>query len=414
MDTIQCPKCGAKIEIDKALEGQIEARVLGEMNERHREELEKAKQETQVRAEARMQEKLAAEVEESRFKAELELEKMRAQLAREAEKEAQKRERLIEQLQEDAQDAKTDNKELREELKKLTEALREERKTRENAELEAAKKVTQEALRIREEAKKEADEAHRLKEQELQKQLNDTKKALDDAQRKAEQGSEQLQGEVLELELENLLRSEFPYDVVEEVKKGQRGADIRQCVKNPRMEDCGLLLWESKNAKWNRDWVAKIKDDMRVANAAIGVIVSREMPENFGEMYNVEGSVWVVKPKLVPALACALRANLIQVYTAGRNAENKGEKMEILYRFLTGVEFKNRIEAIVDNYNALQREMEKEKRAAELRWGKQEKAIRAVISNTFGLYGDLQGITGSELQIALLEAGEEGDELEGP
>lgn len=377
MDTIKCHKCGTEIEIDKALEMQIESRMISELSERHQKELE------------------------------LESEKAKLKAQREAEKRAQKQDLLIEQLREDAQAAKELNQELRQELKEMNKTLREERKSKENAELAAAKKMHEELERIGQEARKEADESHRLKEEELQKQLMDTKKALDEAKRKAEQGSEQMQGEILELELETLLASEFPMDKVEEVKKGQRGADIRQYVRNNRMEECGFLLWESKNARWSKTWIAKIKDDVREGKASMGILVSREIPEEYGDMMNIEGSIWVVKPKLVRALAAALRSGLIQVHAAYRNSENKGEKMEVLYQFLTGVEFRNRIEAIVDNYNTLLQEIEKEKRAAQLRWGRQEKALRLVIDNTYGLYGDLQGITGSELKIPLLDEEEE-------
>jgi hypothetical protein len=164
------------------------------------------------------------------------------------------------------------------------------------------------------------------------------------------------------------------------------------------------VLWESKNAKWQKPWIEKIKDDMREAKAAVGIIVSRELPEEYGEMHHIEGNVWAVKPRHVPAIASALRLALIQVCAAHKSAENKGGKMEVLYQFLTGTEFRNRIEVIVQNYRNLQKELEKERSSAQARWARQEKAIRAVIDNTFGLYGDLQGITdNSVMKIPLLE-----------
>jgi len=407
MDKIKCQNCGHQIEIDKALEMQIESRIFGELTEKHKSEIENLRKETESKAEEKMNQQLLSEIEKIKNKTELENERVKIKLQYEAEKKAQKQDLLIEQLQDDAKSARQSNKELRDELKKLNQALLEEIKSKENAELEAAKKVKGEVDRVREEVQKKADELHRLKEQELQKQLSDTKTALDEAQRKAEQGSEQIQGEVLELELETMLRAEFPADLIEEVKKGQRGADVQQRVRNLKMEECGLILWESKNAKWSNAWINKLKDDVRECRADVGIIVSRHIPEAYDDMMSVESNIWVVKPRLIPAIATALRNAIIQVYTANRNSENKDEKMEILYQFLTGVEFRNRIEAIVDNYNALLKEIEKEKRAAQLRWGKQEKALRLVIDNTFGLYGDLQGITGSELKIPLLDQEEE-------
>lgn len=286
--------------------------------------------------------------------------------------------------------------------------LRAERKAKENAELDAKKKLSEEESKIREEAKKDADEEHRLKQLEKDKTISDLQKSLADAQRKAEQGSQQNQGEILELDLEGDLRTEFPIDEIVEVKKGQRGADIIQTVKNQRLEKCGILLWESKNASWQPSWIAKFKEDIRNASANIGVIVSKELPDEYGDMKNIDGSVWVVKPKLALALAVAMRSQIINVYTANHNSENKDEKMEVLYQFLTGPEFRHRIESIVENYGTLQNEIEKEKRSAQLRWTKQEKSIRAVIDNTIGMYGDLQGITGGAMsEIKQLESGDD-------
>jgi len=323
---------------------------------------------------------------------------------RKAEQGSQKQEFLIEKLTRDADSAREDSKNFRVQLTELMDQLREEKKARDNAELEAKKKFSEEADKIREEAKQSVDESHRLKTLEMEKKLADTQKALADAQRKAEQGSQQNQGEVLELDLENNLRAEFPMDRITEVKKGARGADITQVVMSSRMEECGILLWESKNATWQKAWIAKFKNDIREGSANIGIIVSSEMPEEYGDMHCLEKDLWVVKPKLARALASAMRNQIISVWVTNHNNENKDEKMEILYQFLTGPEFRHRIEAIVDNYSALQNEMEKEKRAAQLRWSKQEKSIRAVIDNTLGMYGALQGLTGNTMeQIEALE-----------
>jgi hypothetical protein len=408
---LECPKCKEQFELDKVLESQLTDRILSETNEKHKAEIDAAVKEVKESLEKQIEVKQQIAIDKAIQEKELAIEKLKADVERDKQKEQNKQALLIEQLQEDSKSAKEENKELREQLTELTKTLREEKKTRENAELEAQKKLNNEADKIREEAKKEAIESQRYKEAELEKQLANTKQALDVALRKAEQGSEQIQGEVLELEVENTLRTGFPQDLVEEVKKGVYGADTTQIVRNNRFEDCGLMLWEMKNTtNWNKEWVAKMKDNMRSANANIGIIVSRVIPEEYGEMYNIEGSVWVVKPKLVYAIASALRTALIQVYSASRNSENRDEKMEFLYKFLTGTQFKHRIEAIVDNYKTLQDEIDKEKKQAYKRWGKQEKSIAFIVENTFGLYGDLQGITGEELQIPLLEMSEVGEE----
>lgn len=399
MNTITCSHCGTKIEIDKALEGQIEARVLTAERHKHEAELTNVKKRAAELANEQLKSRLEHETEKSKQLLELEREKMKHQLESEARKQAQNQELLIQSLRDDAKSEKESSGELRTQLKELMESLREEKKARLNAELDAQKKLAESEERIREEASKSAGESHRMKQLEMEKKLADTQKALEDAQRKATQGSQQNQGEVLELDLENRLREEFPFDEITEVKKGQRGADIIQTVKNQSLNSCGILLWETKNGKWQPAWVPKFKQDIREANADIGVIVSQQMPPEYGDMKHLEAAVWAVKPSLAPILASALRTTILRVEAAHRNNEGKDTKMEALYQFLIGPEFRHRVEAIVENYGTLQAEIEKEKRAAALRWAHQEKAIRAVIDNTIGMYGDLQGITQKALPV---------------
>jgi hypothetical protein len=395
--TIKCSNCGQEIEIDKALEGQIEQRVLAAAEHRHEEELEKVRAE----AEAKAKKTVDAITEQAHREAADDLEIAKRQL--EAELEAkQKRsnldqELLVKQLRDDAKSANEQNDKLRDQLTELMKSLREEKEARANAEIEAQKKADAQADKIREDARKSADEQNQFKFLELEKQLQDARKVNADMQRKLDQGSQQTQGEVLELDLENHLREEFPYDEITEVKKGQRGADIVQIVRNQSAANCGSILWETKNGKWQPAWVPKFKQDIREANANIGVIVSQEMPEEIGDLKQIDGNVWAVCPKLATRLAVALRVTILQVDAANKMNAGKDAKMEALYQFLVGPEFRHRVEAIVENYTTLQVEIEKEKRAAALRWSHQEKAIRAVIDNTIGMYGDLQGITNRAL-----------------
>lgn len=412
MNIITCQHCGKAIEIDKALEGQIEAQVLAAAHKKHEAELAEVKKRAAEAANEQLKKRLELESEKSKQALELEREKMKLELEGQSKRQIQQQELLIGQLREDAKSEKQAAAELRGQLKELMESLREEKKARADAELTAQKKLAESEDKIREETRKNADESHRLKQLEMEKKLADTQKALEDAQRKAAQGSQQNQGEVLELDLENRLREEFPFDEISEVKKGQRGADIMQAVKNRNFATCGLLLWETKNGKWQPAWVPKFKQDIREANANIGVIVSQEMPTEYGDMKHLEATVWAVKPHLAPVLASALRGTILQVDAANHNNEGKDAKMEALYQFLVGPEFRHRVEAIVENYGTLQQEIEKEKRAAALRWAHQEKAIRAVIDNTIGMYGDLQGITQKSLpaiKALELESGLDGD-----
>ena len=175
------------------------------------------------------------------------------------------------------------------------------------------------------------------------------------------------------------------------------GADIKQTVCSQDGTNCGILLWETKNGKWQPAWVPKFKADIREANASIGVIVSQEIPSELGDMKHLENNVWVVTPRLAPRLAAALRITILQVTAANKMNAGKDVKLESLYQFLVGPEFKHRVEAIVENYTLLQDEIEREKRSSVLKWARQEKAIRAVIDNTIGMYGDLQGITNRAL-----------------
>lgn len=408
MNEIKCPHCGQLIDIDDILVKDVEAKVFAEQHKKHEAELAKAKEEAAESAQKELQAKLDIANKQKEQDLELERERIKAEFDGAAKKDAQTQELLVKKLEDDAASAKESADSLRKQLSELMDELRAERKAKEDAELEAKKKLAKEESKIRDEAKKSADEEHSLKIKEMEKKLTDTQKSLADAQRKAEQGSQQNQGEVLELILEDALKIEFPTDEIDEVKKGANGADIVQTVKNQRLEKAGILLWESKNAKWQSSWIAKFKEDIRNANANIGVIVSKELPDEYGDMKAIEPGVWVVKPKLALALASAMRAQILNVFMANNNSENKGEKMEVLYQYISSPEFRHRIESIVENYNSLQSEIEKEKRTANQRWARQEKSIRAVIDNTFGMYGDLQGITGGTMgEIKQLEAGDE-------
>lgn len=393
MSKIKCPKCGTLIEIDKALEDQVETRIKLELEEQHKKELAAAAKEND--------EKISAAKQQANDDAQ---KLIREMLEKETERIKKSHEQTIEELKKDKEADNKTNTELREKLNGLLEELRTEKKAREEAQLEANKKILEETGKIKEEEKKKADEAWELRYRQMEKQLEDTKTALSEAKKKAEQGSQQNQGEVLELELEQCLKNEFPYDEILDVKKGQRGADIKHLVKN-FSEECGLILWETKNAAWQPSWIQKFKEDIRESNAVIGVLISVNVPESYGDISQVDG-IWITRPRFALAVARLVRTQMLAVYAANKNSQNKDAKMEFLYQYLTGPEFKHRVEAIIDNYKMLKDELDKEKRATEKRWGKQEKAIEAVIRNTSGMYGDFQGLIGNALgEIKQLEPG---------
>ena len=269
--------------------------------------------------------------------------------------------------------------------------------------IEMKKKLLESEETIRNEARRKAEEDHELKDTEKEKLINDLKKSLEDAQKKATQGSQQTQGESLELTLETKLRQEFPNDEISEVKKGVRGADITQLVVDKLNRKCGSILWESKNAKWSDTWIEKLKEDQRQAKADLAVLVSVNLPEGINTFNFVKG-VWICSWTSFIPLALALRFNLINIYFEKQNAVGVDEKMKVLYEYLTGNEFKHRVEGIVEAFGTLQDDIEREKRWFSAKWARQEKQIRKVMDHTHGMYGDLQALVGKPLpEIKSLE-----------
>lgn len=214
---------------------------------------------------------------------------------------------------------------------------------------------------------------------------------------KAQQGSQQTQGEVLELELEELLKREFPDDEIKEVKKGQRGADVIQTVIDKRGQPCGLILWESKNAQWQEGWLKKLREDQRETKAHLGVLVATDLPQGIG-LFKFKAGVWVASRKAIVNLASALRFDLIHVNHERLMNVGKNEKMEVLYEYLTGTEFRHRVESIAEAFTNLQADIEKEKRFFTIKWARQEKELRKIVDSTHGMYGELQAVSGRALQ----------------
>ena len=229
--------------------------------------------------------------------------------------------------------------------------------------------------------------------------------------RKLQQGSQQTQGEAFELEFEKMLKNEFPNDTISEVEKGTKGGDIVQevCDRNGNM--CGKILWELKNTKtWSELWIDKLKGDQRSAVADYAVLISEALPDQI-DTARFYKNIWVTKTNFVIGLACALRLNLIQIAMAKRATGGRKDKSELLFNYLSGTEFRLRIEAIIDAFTNMQLEIEKEKRYFSNKWARDEKNIRQVIDNTYGMHGDLKGIVGNTFpQIKGLQGLEDGKE----
>lgn len=266
-------------------------------------------------------------------------------------------------------------------------------------ELELSRKLDEEKIKILERSQKELEEKHRLRDAEKDKQLADMLKQIDDLKRKAEQGSQQAQGEVLDLELEELLKSEFPFDEIEPISKGIKGGDIIQIVKTQSGKSCGKILWETKRTKaWSDLWLQKIKDDRRDAKADIAVLVSETLPKGMSQFRIIDG-VWVASLFSSLSLGLALRVVLIQVANEKILQSGKKEKMELVYNYLTGSEFKNRVEAIIESFISMKSDLEFERRATQKIWAKREQQIGKVIMHLSGMHGDLEGISGMPLPV---------------
>jgi hypothetical protein len=221
---------------------------------------------------------------------------------------------------------------------------------------------------------------------------------IEDLRRKAEQGSQQLQGEAQELELEALLRQKFPRDLLEPVPKGEFGGDLVQRVVGPAGQICGTILWEAKRTKnWSDGWLGKLREDQRAAKADIALIVSHALPKGLQTFDQIDG-VWVTEPRCAVAVAIALRESLIALSAARLAGEGQQTKMALVYQYLTGPRFRHRIEAVVERFSDMQADLDRERKAMMRLWAKREEQIRGVVESTAGLYGDLQGIAGRTLQ----------------
>ncbi len=376
MDTITCPHCGKPVELTLALKTQIESETLEKVKIQHQNELESAKKEA-----------IDASIKKTRLEFEFKL-----KLA-----------------QEEAMANEKRNKELAETISSLSEDRRQLKKEKEELKTDMIKKLEQEEEKIRKEAQIKAEEEQHLKLAEKDKQLENALKEVEGMRRKLQQGSQQMQGEVFELEFEAILQKEFPNDKITEVAKGTRGGDIVQEVWDRNGNFCGKILWELKNTKtWSETWIEKLKEDQRNATADYAVIISEAVPNDIvtAKFYK---NVWVTKRQFVIGLAYALRLNVIQITMAKRGKEGIKEKKDVMYSYLSSTEFRLRVEAIVEAFTSMQNEIEKERRYFTNKWARDEKNIRQVIDNTTGMYGDLRGIMGSVLpQIKGIELLEDG------
>ncbi len=311
-------------------------------------------------------------------------------------------------LQEFEQEKKMFAEELKDKDEKLRQFrdqeldLRKQKKTLEeaqgNLQLELQRQLDVERQKLVEEITLKESNHFAMIEAEYKKKIEDAQKSNEDLRRKLEQGSQQLQGEVQELELENMLRVKFPFDSIEPVPKGEFGGDVLQRVVSSTGQQCGAILWESKRTKnWSDGWLTKLREDQRTAKAEISVIVSQVLPKGV-EAFDVIDGVWVASPLAALPVATVLRHTLLQVSMARQVSEGQQTKTELVYQYLTGPRFRHRIEAIVESFSGMKDDLDKERKAIMKQWAKREGQIERVMNATVGMYGDLQGIAGKSLQ----------------
>ncbi len=416
--TIKCPHCKREIVLNEALTHQVEENLRIEMAAATREkeaalterekkiegELDKLRKK-ELSVDNLVKEKVDSEKKiivdkafaYARDKVDVEVKELR-------ERETEQQKKLDEARRSEL------------ELRKRTRALEDKEK---EMDLELERKLAAERKETEEKILASFNKERRLKDLEKEKQVGDLRRTIEDLQRKAEQGSMQTQGEAVELDLEATLSRLYPTDIIEPVKQGARGADIIQRVMAPgATAPCGAIIWEIKNTKqWSKDWVTKLKDDQRREGAEIAVIVSKALPDginDFGPAPGISG-VWVTSFALAPSLTEPLRRTLIELSRSRAASSGKGEKMELLYDYMSGPEFKHRVEAIAEAFVTLQGELDREKRSMALIWKRREKQLERVIHSTSEMYGEMQSIVGATLpgiKTLELDSGEEEPETE--
>lgn len=405
---VTCPNCKTVIPLTESLAAPLvtamrqkyEQQLLQKDEEVSKRERGLREKEKKIAEEKRtlddqIAEQVAAQLKSERQRV-IDEESRKAKLASAAELDAKARE-LVE-LQEvlkgreaklaEAQNAQAD---LIKKQRELDDAKRE-------LELTIEKRIQDGLGEARTAARREAEEGLKLKVMEKDQTIASMQQKIEELKQKAEQGSQQLQGEVQELELENLLRAKFPFDSIEPVAKGDFGGDVLQRVSSQTGQQCGAILWESKRTKnWSDGWLTKLREDQRAAKAELSVLVSQVLPRGV-EAFDVIDGVWVANPRAALPVATVLRHSLLQVTMARQASEGQQTKTEMVYQYLTGPRFRHRVEAIVEAFSSMKEDLDKERKAIMKQWAKREEQIERVMGATVGMYGDLQGIAGKTLQ----------------
>ncbi len=401
---ITCPECKNEIKLTESLAAPLlEATRKDYENKLFKAELDMSKREDVIR---KQQQQVADARKAIDQQVSLKLEEARKDIVSEEAKKAKAAAALDLQvkdgeLKELQEILIARNKKLEEAQKAQAEVLRKERALEDQKrelELTVEKRVQENIEAVRIKAKLEAEEGLKLKVSEKEEQISSMQRQIEELKKKAEQGSQQLQGEVLELQLENSLNTRFPLDSIEPVGKGEFGGDVVHKVAGFNGQACGTILWESKRTKnWSDGWLAKLRGDQRAAKADIALLVSHAMPKGVQSFDLIDG-VWVAETRYAIPLAVALRQSLIDLAAARNSREGQETKMELVYDYLTGPKFRLRVEAIVEKVNDMRGDLDKERKVLMRSWAKREAQIQVVIDSIMGMHGDLQGIAGQAIQ----------------
>lgn len=403
---VTCPSCKHQFSIESALTADIEKEINDklrkEFNEKYVLEKKKAEDALKLKEESMLAERKAWTEQQQK-----ELQDRKKEL------EEQLKQKLNKEHEDMLESLKKTNEEQDEKIRQLKkleveqmELQRKMRDMQEQHELETRKMLIEKENELKERIFKEADQKSELKFREMEKQMEDQKKLIEEMKRKAEQGSMQMQGEVQELALEDMLRQTFPFDRISEVGKGVRGADMIQTVLNAAGQECGSIVWESKRTKeFQPLWIEKFKADFRQSGGDIGVIVTQAMPRDM-DGFGMRDGIYICQYHEARSLALVLRATLIRVSEATAANENKGEKMQMLYTYLTGNEFRHQMEAITEGFMSMKRAILSERASMERIWKEREKQLDKVLLNAAGMFGSVKGIAGSAVaEIKGLELG---------
>lgn len=404
IELIKCPQCSHEFQPTDAIRDQLQRELRTQMVD-----WQKKKEDEYKQRENELQSQIQQKEQETQKLLEEERKKLKEDLEGQIKKKLEgDYETQMKFLQEQNQQ---NEEKLMEARKKELDFLKKEQQLldrEKEIEIQMQKQLNEEKSKLSELIQKQEQEKNQMRFRELEKQLEDQKKLAEEMRRKAEQRSMQLQGEVQELALEELLRGAFPFDMIAEVGKGVRGADCIQTVRNNLGQECGNIIYESKRTKeFSNDWIEKLKADMRGKGADIAVIVTQAMPRDMDSFGEKDG-VWICSFAEVKAVAQVLRESVLKIYTATKSRENVGDKMTLLYNYLTGPEFTEQWKAIREGFMSMKISIQKERDAMERIWKAREKQLEKILLSSTHIRGSIDGIAGMDaIDINLLEEGEE-------